>query len=421
MVIRWRDECAVQRAARDGGEVPLHGFALLAFFFVKGVAMTVHQVLNQRAFFKSQILADLALIELEGGIFRHLELNEVTLRFFEEHSGDAEERISARGGADLVDDRFQRIGLRLEINFDGQWRGGRPGRLRFAKRFPLAILGWWAAPFRSSFRTPFAAWFMAFRSPSWGAGAACSPFGKRLRRGGMARPIRQKFEIDGRGVHGEVMIENVRRRQINQKAKRRVAFDGRRCFCSFVGMGSSAYPLQGKLILDSGKLAGSYFDRTVILVCRQDESGSFGLILNRPLGKTLKAVTDFPMGKVLSHTAIYMGGPVQTEMFSVLFECEEESENDVVTSLQLGHSLQEISDRFESDQPPLRVRAYAGYAGWSSGQLEEEMKQGCWITHSAALADVFSPEPMGLWPQTLKKKGGIYQLVSQFPADPSQN
>ncbi|HCB98014.1 MAG TPA: hypothetical protein DEP78_07105, partial [Verrucomicrobiales bacterium] len=41
--------------------------------------------------------------------------------------------------------------------------------------------------------------------------------------------------------------------------------------------------LRGKLILDGGSLAGSFFHRSVLLICQHDEEGAFGLILNRPL------------------------------------------------------------------------------------------------------------------------------------------
>ncbi len=187
------------------------------------------------------------------------------------------------------------------------------------------------------------------------------------------------------------------------------------------GMGSSEYSLRGKLILDSGKLAGSYFDRSVILVCRQDETGSFGVVLNRPLGRSLKSASDFPMNDAMKGTPIYTGGPVQQEMLSVLYETHESLENDILPFLQLGHSLQELSDRFDSNQPPRRVRAYSGYAGWTSGQLEEEMRQDCWISLAPTLSAVFCDHPETLWGRMLKKKGGIYQLIAEFPSDPSIN
>jgi len=42
--------------------------------------------------------------------------------------------------------------------------------------------------------------------------------------------------------------------------------------------------LQGKLLLDSGQLGGSFFQRTVVLICKHDAEGAFGLVLNRTVG-----------------------------------------------------------------------------------------------------------------------------------------
>ena len=42
--------------------------------------------------------------------------------------------------------------------------------------------------------------------------------------------------------------------------------------------------LKGQLLLDSGQLIGSFFQRTVILICQHDTEGAFGLVLNRATG-----------------------------------------------------------------------------------------------------------------------------------------
>ena len=39
--------------------------------------------------------------------------------------------------------------------------------------------------------------------------------------------------------------------------------------------------LRGQLLLDGGKLRGSFFHRTVVLICQHDADGAFGLVLNR--------------------------------------------------------------------------------------------------------------------------------------------
>jgi len=199
-------------------------------------------------------------------------------------------------------------------------------------------------------------------------------------------------------------------------------FDGRRKISHFYhAVAQLESSFQGKLILDSGKLAGSYFDRTVILICRHDESGAFGLALNRPLKHTLGSVMGEPLVDELARASLYSGGPVQPEALSFLHETESRPEFDILTNLTLGHSLEELKKGFSSPELPMRVRAYAGYSGWSAGQLDHEMKAGCWITHPASVSLVFSPEPEILWQRVLKEKGGLYCLIADCPADPALN
>ena len=76
--------------------------------------------------------------------------------------------------------------------------------------------------------------------------------------------------------------------------------------------------LKGQLLLDSGQLRGSFFPRTVVLICQHDAEGAFGLVLNRATGKTVgdKIVADLP--ESLKRCPLYVGGPVQPSALSFL-------------------------------------------------------------------------------------------------------
>src|SRR5687767_3025904 len=49
-------------------------------------------------------------------------------------------------------------------------------------------------------------------------------------------------------------------------------------------VGMAFKSLKGQLLLDNGRLNGSFFHRTVLLICQHDENGAFGLMINRPTG-----------------------------------------------------------------------------------------------------------------------------------------
>ena len=69
----------------------------------------------------------------------------------------------------------------------------------------------------------------------------------------------------------------------------------------------------------------------------------------------------------------------------------------------------------------MRLRAFAGYAGWAPGQLEQEQKNGCWINHPASIPLVFHPEPQNLWQHVLSLKGGVHRLMANAPENPGLN
>jgi putative transcriptional regulator len=67
------------------------------------------------------------------------------------------------------------------------------------------------------------------------------------------------------------------------------------------------------------------------------------------------------------------------------------------------------------------MRIFAGYAGWSSGQLEGEIEAGGWYVVDAEARDPFSPEPDRLWRTVLRRQRGNLALVATFPDDPTMN
>lgn len=180
--------------------------------------------------------------------------------------------------------------------------------------------------------------------------------------------------------------------------------------------------LQGKLLLDSGQLGGSFFQRTVVLICKHDAEGAFGLVLNRPLGKAVGEliVADLPVA--LKNSPLFVGGPVQPGALSYLHTDNFIPEADVMPNLELGHSLDDLLEIGEAFSASKKVRMFAGYAGWSPGQLESEMKRKSWLTFPASLELVFETPPESLWEKVLKSKGGWKnKLLAQMPEDLSWN
>jgi putative transcriptional regulator len=179
--------------------------------------------------------------------------------------------------------------------------------------------------------------------------------------------------------------------------------------------------LKGQLLLDSGQLSGSFFQHTVVLICQHDAEGAFGLVLNRAMGKNVGEVIVADLPEALKDCPLYEGGPVQPSALSFLHSDALLLDGNVIPNLSLGHSVDELVELGEAFSTIRKLKMFAGYAGWSPGQLENEMKHKAWLTHPASLELVFDTAPEQLWQVILRRKGGKYRLLAQSPEDLSLN
>jgi putative transcriptional regulator len=179
--------------------------------------------------------------------------------------------------------------------------------------------------------------------------------------------------------------------------------------------------LKGQLLLDGGNLRGSWFNRTVVLICQHDGDGAFGLVLNRLSPNTVgdALVADLP--DRLKELPLFVGGPVQPGAMSYLHTDLFLPDGSVMANLDLGHSLDELIDLGNAISATRRLKLFAGYAGWSPGQLEEEMRRKSWLTHPASVELVFHPQPQELWRLILREKGWECRLLAETPEDLSWN
>src|ERR1041385_4975806 len=107
--------------------------------------------------------------------------------------------------------------------------------------------------------------------------------------------------------------------------------------------------LKGQLLLDSGQLRGSFFQRSVVLICQHDAEGAFGLVLNRATGNNVGEMVVADLPDVLKSCPLFLGGPVQPSALSFLHTDAFIPDANVLPNLSLGHtldSLMEIGDSF---------------------------------------------------------------------------
>ncbi len=186
-------------------------------------------------------------------------------------------------------------------------------------------------------------------------------------------------------------------------------------------MGDFKTSLKGYLLLDGGKLAGSCFHRTVVLICEHNAEGAFGLILNKPTENNVGDALSANLSATLKAQKLFLGGPVQPTALSFLHSDTFVPHANVMSGLNLGHSVDALQEIGESYSTTQQVKIFAGYSGWSPGQLEEELKRGSWLTHPASLDIVFSSKSQDLWRKILYGMGPMYRLLANTPDDLSWN
>lgn len=185
--------------------------------------------------------------------------------------------------------------------------------------------------------------------------------------------------------------------------------------------------LTGRLLVASPMLTDPNFGRTVVLVVEHEPVGTLGVVLNRP---TEVRVTDVlePWGDLTTGPQVmFQGGPVALDSaiaVAGITATVGDEEPLGWRRLEAPASLGLV----DLDAPPEvlaaeigSLRIFAGYAGWSAGQLEGEIEEGGWYVVEAHAEDPFSTRPDRLWRDVLRRQAGGLALVSTFPDDPTQN
>jgi putative transcriptional regulator len=185
-------------------------------------------------------------------------------------------------------------------------------------------------------------------------------------------------------------------------------------------MGIMEESLTGQLLLASPALRDPNFARTVVLIGVHSEEGAMGVVLNRPSALTVGEAVPALEPALDEDETVYIGGPVQPSSIVLLAEFLDPAPAGLLVLGRIGFPAPD-ADIEELTRATARGRVFAGYAGWSEGQLDAELDQGDWIVHAGQPEDVFSEEPEELWGSVLRRKGGSYALIARMPLDPSVN
>ena len=141
------------------------------------------------------------------------------------------------------------------------------------------------------------------------------------------------------------------------------------------------------------------FSGAVVYLCEHNANGALGLVINRPTELPLQELfqkVDLKLDRAdLVNEPVYFGGPVQTERGFVLHDRLDAEGGHYNSTMKIGAAglemttSRDVLEALAGGAGPRRVFVTLGYAGWSAGQLEDEISRNGWLTVKAQPEVIF--------------------------------
>ncbi|MFY1047044.1 YqgE/AlgH family protein [Chryseobacterium sp. GP-SGM7] len=180
------------------------------------------------------------------------------------------------------------------------------------------------------------------------------------------------------------------------------------------------YSYKGKILISTPDISGDIFSRSVVLIIDHNESGAFGLILNKKNSKMSNRFKNFFDFEI----EVYDGGPVENDKVFFIVKGKKVTEN--YTAINGDYYLTEdieliINAVLQNEISIQDVKIFSGYSGWSGLQLDNEIQQKVWTVVDIYNLDYTLPNDHTLWKSIMQNLGGEYLLWANAPEDISLN
>ena len=187
-------------------------------------------------------------------------------------------------------------------------------------------------------------------------------------------------------------------------------------FSEFDPYGGEPAPgiLPGHLLVATPQLEDPNFARRVILVLDHGVQGALGVVIDRPGGVAVDQLLPRWHALATAPAELFTGGPEDGPDRPAGWRLLVDDDRPIGTV-----DLNADPARYAGSI--VGTRLFSGYAGWETGQLEDEIAEGSWYVVRAEARDPISADPEGLWRRVLRRQGGALALVSGYPADPAHN
>jgi len=185
--------------------------------------------------------------------------------------------------------------------------------------------------------------------------------------------------------------------------------------------GAEGSGIRPGLLVASPQMNDPFFSKTVVLLCRHEEAGAMGIVINRSTDMKLDTVMedlslDLPRA---GDAEVMWGGPVEPARGTLVFRTgladHTEEAIDISDEIRVSGSLDVL--RTLADRGGEDWGLYLGYAGWGPGQLDREIQEGSWIVLPLDAGTVFQMPMDERYDRCLASLGVDSSMIFMMPID----
>lgn len=135
--------------------------------------------------------------------------------------------------------------------------------------------------------------------------------------------------------------------------------------------------LQGKILIATAALDGSWFQKAVIFITEHNEKGAVGFVTNKPYPRKLNELEEFKHAVSID---LYSGGPVHAEHIYFLHKKPKLLQGlEINPGVYYGGDFKKVVELLSNGKLSAgEVKVFIGYCGWDAGELESEIEEGSW-------------------------------------------
>jgi putative transcriptional regulator len=185
---------------------------------------------------------------------------------------------------------------------------------------------------------------------------------------------------------------------------------------------SNILPDDGRLLISEPFMMDPNFKRSVILLTEYSEAGAMGFVLNHQSEYLLgDLLPDLPYSEI----PVFVGGPVGEDTLHFIHRCPEKIDGgiEIAEGVFWGGDFESVKELVTNYQvSENEIKFFAGYSGWTPGQLNSEIDEDTWIVTDKYNPEIiFTQDEQNMWKEVVISLGQRYAHIANFPENPEMN